>query len=72
MPLKAWMQGTPWTWLLKMVIFQVQSSEAMTILPSGRRSKKGESNLPDKKDSREKTLNVSGNNGDVNIEFVNE
>ena len=34
--------------------------------------KKGESNLPDQKDSGEKTLNVSGNNGDVNIEFVNE
>ncbi len=33
--------------------------------------KKGESNLPDNKDSGEKTLNVSGNNGDVNIEFVN-
>lgn len=34
--------------------------------------KKGESNLPDQKDGGEKTLNVSGNNGDVNIEFVNE
>lgn len=34
--------------------------------------KKGESNLPDNKDSGEKTLNVSSNNGDVNIEFVNE
>ena len=34
--------------------------------------KKGESNLPGNKDSGEKTLNVSGNNGDVNIEFVNE
>ena len=33
--------------------------------------KKGESNLPDRKDSGEKTLNVSCNNGDVNIEFVN-
>ncbi len=32
--------------------------------------KKGESNLPDKKDDGEKTLNVSCNNGDVNIEFV--
>lgn len=31
--------------------------------------KKGESNLPDNKDSGEKTLKVSGNNGDVNIEF---
>lgn len=34
--------------------------------------KKGESNLPDDKDGGEKTLNVSSNNGDVNIEFVNE
>lgn len=34
--------------------------------------KKGESNLPNNKDSGEKTLNVSGNNGDVNIEFVKE
>ena len=34
--------------------------------------KKGESNLPDQKDGGEKTLNVSGNNGDVDIEFVNE
>ncbi len=34
--------------------------------------KKGESNLPDQKDGGEKTLNVSSNNGDVNIEFVNE
>ncbi|WP_295218775.1 DUF4097 family beta strand repeat-containing protein [Ruminococcus sp.] len=34
--------------------------------------KKGESNLPDNKDDGEKTLKVSGNNGDVNIEFVNE
>ena len=34
--------------------------------------KKGECNLPDNKDGGEKTLNVSGNNGDVNIEFVNE
>ena len=34
--------------------------------------KKGESNLPDNKDDGEKTLNVSSNNGDVNIEFVNE
>lgn len=34
--------------------------------------KKGESNLPDNKDGGEKTLNVSGNNGDVNIKFVNE
>lgn len=34
--------------------------------------KKGNSNLPDNKDGGEKTLNVSINNGDVNIEFVNE
>lgn len=34
--------------------------------------KKGESNLPDNKDGGEKTLNVSSNNGDVIIEFVNE
>lgn len=34
--------------------------------------KKGESNLPVNKDSGEKTLNVSCNNGDVNIEFVKE
>lgn len=34
--------------------------------------KKGESNLPDNKDGGEKPLNVSSNNGDVNIEFVNE
>ena len=34
--------------------------------------KKGESNLPDKKDGGEKTLNVSCNNGDVNIDFVKE
>lgn len=33
--------------------------------------KKGKSTLPDNKDSGEKMLNVSGNNGDVNIEFVN-
>ncbi|HIT01763.1 MAG TPA: DUF4097 family beta strand repeat protein [Candidatus Enterenecus merdae] len=33
--------------------------------------KKGDSNLPDQKDGGEKTLNVSSNNGDVNIEFVN-
>lgn len=32
--------------------------------------KKGESNLPDNKDSGEKTLNVSGNNGNISIEFV--
>ena len=34
--------------------------------------KKGDSNLPGKKDGGEKTLNVSDNNGDINIEFVNE
>ena len=34
--------------------------------------KKGESNLPDNKDGGGKTLNVSGNNGDVIIEFVSE
>ncbi len=34
--------------------------------------KKGESNLPDKKDGGEKALNVSSNNGDVNIAFVDE
>ena len=34
--------------------------------------KKSESNLPDNKDSGEKTLNVSSNNGDINIEFVTE
>lgn len=34
--------------------------------------KKGESNLPDNKNGGEKMLNVSSNNGDVNIEFVNK
>lgn len=34
--------------------------------------KKGESNLPDNKDGGEKALHISCNNGDVNIEFVNE
>ncbi len=34
--------------------------------------KKGESNLPDQKDGGEKTLDMSVNNGDINIEFVNE
>ena len=33
--------------------------------------KKGKSNLPDNKTGGEKTLNVSSNNGDVNIELVN-
>lgn len=35
-------------------------------------TKKGQSNLPDSKDDGEKMLNVSSNNGDVNIVFVNE
>ena len=34
--------------------------------------KKGDSNLPGSKDGGEKSLTVSCNNGDVNIEFVNE
>lgn len=34
--------------------------------------KKGESTLPDCKEGGEKTLNVSANNGDVNVEFSNE
>ena len=34
--------------------------------------KKGDSTLPDSKDGGEKTLNVSCNNGDVNVEFVSE
>lgn len=34
--------------------------------------KKGESNLPDNKEGGEKSLNVSCNNGDVDIEFVTE
>lgn len=34
--------------------------------------KKGESNLPDTKSGGDKMLNVSGNNGDVSIEFVKE
>ena len=34
--------------------------------------KKGESNLQDKKDGGEKALTVSSNNGDVNIEFVDD
>lgn len=32
--------------------------------------KKGRSNLPESRDGGEKELNISGNNGDVNIEFV--
>ncbi|HIZ45140.1 MAG TPA: hypothetical protein H9672_10580 [Firmicutes bacterium] len=32
--------------------------------------KKGESNLPDSKEGGEKTLNVSGNNGDIRVDFV--
>ncbi len=35
-------------------------------------SKKGENNLPDDKEGGEKTLTVSSNNGNVNIEFVNQ
>ena len=42
------------------------------ILPIQSEIKKGESNLPDNKDSGEKALNVSSNNGDVNIEFVDD
>ena len=34
--------------------------------------KKGESNLPGNKNSGTKTLNVSSNNGDVHVEFVNK
>ena len=34
--------------------------------------KKGGSNLPDNKDSGKKTLNVSSNNGNVDIQFVKE
>ena len=34
--------------------------------------KKGKSSLPDSKDGGEKTLTVSCNNGDVNIEFTGE
>ena len=34
--------------------------------------KKGDSNLPDNKTDGTKTLNVSSNNGDINIEFVKE
>ncbi len=34
--------------------------------------KKGESSLPENKNDGEKTLNVSGNNGDVNIEFADQ
>lgn len=34
--------------------------------------KKGKSNLPDNKTGGEKTLNVSSNNGNVNIELVND
>ena len=34
--------------------------------------KKGESTLPDHKDGGEKTLTVSSNNGDVDIDFVND
>lgn len=34
--------------------------------------KKGESNLPSSKENGTKTLTVSNNNGDINIEFVSE
>lgn len=34
--------------------------------------KKGESNLPTEKNGGKKTLTVSNNNGDIDIEFVNE
>lgn len=33
-------------------------------------TKKGDSNLPDKKEGGEKTLNVNSNHGNVNIAFV--
>lgn len=36
------------------------------------KSKKGKSNLPGKKEDGEKMLNVSSNNGDVDIEFAKE
>lgn len=35
-------------------------------------SKKGESNLPSSKENGTKTLTVSNNNGDIDIEFVRE
>lgn len=35
-------------------------------------SKKGESNLPASKDGGMKTLNVTNNNGDIDVEFVDE
>lgn len=35
-------------------------------------SKKGENNLPERKDEGEKALTVSSNNGDVNIQFVSQ
>ena len=35
-------------------------------------SKKGENNLPASKDGGAKTLNVTNNNGDINVEFVRE
>ena len=34
-------------------------------------SKKGESNLPSSKKGGKKSLTVSNNNGDINIEFIN-
>ena len=36
------------------------------------KTKKGSSNLPEKKEDGIKTLNVISNNGDVNIEFINK
>ena len=35
-------------------------------------SKKGGTNLPEQKDGGRKNLNVSSNNGDVNIEFITQ
>lgn len=35
-------------------------------------SKKGESNLPSSKEGGAKTLTVSNNNGDIDVEFVSE
>ena len=34
--------------------------------------KKGDSNLPNNKESGKKMLNVTSNNGDINIEFLNK
>ena len=46
------------------------TSAKLSVLAAKGEIKKGESNLPDNKDDGEKTLHVTGNNGDVNIEFV--